>query len=61
MGFPPLLVASAIFIEQHSEANAGFLITFVTQSVQPLALPFGAVLRLNGQAAKQSGAANDDR
>ena len=61
MGFPPLLMASTIFIEQHSEANAGLLITFVTQSVQPLALPFGAVLRPNGEAAKHGGAANDYR
>ena len=60
MGFPPLLVASMIFIEQQSEANAGLSIPFVTQSVQPFALSFGAVLRLSC-AAEYGGAANDYR
>jgi hypothetical protein len=33
----PLIVMSAILVEQHSETNAGTMITSVTKLVQPLA------------------------
>jgi hypothetical protein len=54
-------VTAVVLVEQHSEMDAGLLITFVTELVQPLALFRGAVLSLNGQAAEQSSAANDYR
>ena len=41
--------------------NAGASITSVTKLAQPVALFRGAVLRLNGRAAKQNSAGNDDR
>jgi hypothetical protein len=61
MRFTPLIMTTAILVEQHSETNAGTLITSLTESVQPLPLFQGAVLRLNGYAANDSGAGNNYR
>jgi len=59
VGSTPLIMTAAIFVEHHSETNAGTFIAAATKLVKPLALTGHSVLRLNRQAAKHNDAGNN--